>query len=199
MAARRYVRMSSAAAGSVMVSASSDSTTPGDTVVTRMTGSLSSRRPSVIAHAANLVPQYTAAVGLTSCAPIDATVTRCPAPWRRKCGRTAWIPCRRPRMLTSIIRSHSSAGRGLPPCTPRSGDAGAGRPADDDPTTRHRAASRGGHHPGRAQRGHYVRLEQGRERHPSTQVLAAIADALQLDDDAHQHLFRLAGFTPGLR
>src|SRR3954452_1108968 len=145
--------MSSAAAGSVMVSASSDSTTPGDTVVTRMTGSLSSRRPSVIAHAANLVPQYTAAVGLTSCAPIDATVTRCPAPWRRKCGRTAWIPCRRPRMLTSIIRSHSSAGRGLPPCTPRSGDAGAGRPADDDPTTRHRAASRGGRHPGRAQRG----------------------------------------------
>jgi transcriptional regulator with XRE-family HTH domain len=46
---------------------------------------------------------------------------------------------------------------------------------------------------------YYVRLEQGRERHPSTQVLAAIADALQLDDDAHQHLFRLAGFTPGLR
>jgi transcriptional regulator with XRE-family HTH domain len=46
---------------------------------------------------------------------------------------------------------------------------------------------------------YYVRLEQGRERHPSTQVLAAIADAVQLDDDAHQHLFRLAGFTPGLR
>jgi transcriptional regulator with XRE-family HTH domain len=46
---------------------------------------------------------------------------------------------------------------------------------------------------------YYVRLEQGRERHPSTQVLSAIADALQLDDDAYQHLFRIAGFTPGLR
>src|SRR5215213_4193006 len=28
---------------------------------------------------------------------------------------------------------------------------------------------------------YFVRLEQGRERHPSTQVLAAIADALQLE------------------
>jgi transcriptional regulator with XRE-family HTH domain len=46
---------------------------------------------------------------------------------------------------------------------------------------------------------YYIRLEQGRERHPSTQVLNAIADALQLDDDAHQHLFRIAGFAPGLR
>jgi transcriptional regulator with XRE-family HTH domain len=46
---------------------------------------------------------------------------------------------------------------------------------------------------------YYVRLEQGRERHPSTQVLTAIADALQLDDDAHRHLFRIAGFTPALR
>ncbi len=46
---------------------------------------------------------------------------------------------------------------------------------------------------------YYIRLEQGRERHPSTQVLAAIADALRLDEDAHQHLFRIAGFTPALR
>lgn len=46
---------------------------------------------------------------------------------------------------------------------------------------------------------YYVRLEQGRERHPSTQVLSAIADVLRLDDDAYQHLFRIAGFTPGLR
>lgn len=46
---------------------------------------------------------------------------------------------------------------------------------------------------------YYVRLEQGRERNPSTQVLAAIADALQLDHDAYHHLFRIAGFTPGLR
>ncbi|MFD2420477.1 helix-turn-helix transcriptional regulator [Amycolatopsis pigmentata] len=46
---------------------------------------------------------------------------------------------------------------------------------------------------------YYIRLEQGRERHPSTQVLSAIADALHLDDDAYQHLFRIAGFTPRLR
>lgn len=46
---------------------------------------------------------------------------------------------------------------------------------------------------------YYIRLEQGREKHPSTQVLASIADALQLDHDAYQHLFRIAGFAPGLR
>ncbi|WP_290061307.1 helix-turn-helix domain-containing protein [Amycolatopsis solani] len=39
---------------------------------------------------------------------------------------------------------------------------------------------------------YYVRLEQGRERHPSDQVLRSIAGALQLDDDAAAHLFRLA-------
>lgn len=38
---------------------------------------------------------------------------------------------------------------------------------------------------------YYVRLEQGRERRPSDQVLAAIAQALRLDDDAARHLFRL--------
>jgi transcriptional regulator with XRE-family HTH domain len=31
---------------------------------------------------------------------------------------------------------------------------------------------------------YYVRLEQGRDRHPSDQVLLAIAEALQLDEDA---------------
>jgi transcriptional regulator with XRE-family HTH domain len=40
---------------------------------------------------------------------------------------------------------------------------------------------------------YYTRLEQGRERHPSPEVLAAIARALQLTDDARGHLFRLAG------
>lgn len=40
---------------------------------------------------------------------------------------------------------------------------------------------------------YYVRLEQGRERHPSAQVLAALAAALRLEDDARRHLFRLAG------
>lgn len=43
---------------------------------------------------------------------------------------------------------------------------------------------------------YYVRLEQGRERSPSTQVLAAIAAALRLDDDGRTHLFRLAGLIP---
>ena len=46
---------------------------------------------------------------------------------------------------------------------------------------------------------YYARLEQGRERHPSSQVLTAIADALSFDDHAYQHLFRIAGFTPALR
>ncbi|EHR60538.1 helix-turn-helix transcriptional regulator [Saccharomonospora cyanea] len=44
---------------------------------------------------------------------------------------------------------------------------------------------------------YYVRLEQGRERNPSAQVLAALGDVLQLDDDARLHLFRIAGLTPG--
>lgn len=40
---------------------------------------------------------------------------------------------------------------------------------------------------------YYVRLEQGRERHPSAQVLDALARALRLDDDARRHLHRIAG------
>ncbi len=39
---------------------------------------------------------------------------------------------------------------------------------------------------------YYVRLEQGRDQHPSPQVLDALARALQLDDDAAAHLHRLA-------
>ncbi|GLY30399.1 helix-turn-helix transcriptional regulator [Kineosporia sp. NBRC 101731] len=46
---------------------------------------------------------------------------------------------------------------------------------------------------------YYVRLEQGRERHPSAQVLAALAAALRLGDDAREHLFRLAGMSSGAR
>ncbi|MFL5997273.1 MAG: helix-turn-helix domain-containing protein [Streptomyces sp.] len=38
---------------------------------------------------------------------------------------------------------------------------------------------------------YYIRLEQGRERHPSDQVLRSIAGALRLDDPAAAHLFRL--------
>jgi transcriptional regulator with XRE-family HTH domain len=39
---------------------------------------------------------------------------------------------------------------------------------------------------------YYLRLEQGRERHPSDEVLAALARALQLDDDATAYLHQLA-------
>jgi transcriptional regulator with XRE-family HTH domain len=38
---------------------------------------------------------------------------------------------------------------------------------------------------------YYVRLEQGRERHPSRQVLEALACALRLDEDAARHLYRI--------
>lgn len=38
---------------------------------------------------------------------------------------------------------------------------------------------------------YYMRLEQGRENNPSAQVLDAIAQALQLDDEAADHLRRL--------
>lgn len=38
---------------------------------------------------------------------------------------------------------------------------------------------------------YYTRLEQGRDRHPSTQVLDAIARALGLDEDAAAHLHAL--------
>ena len=39
---------------------------------------------------------------------------------------------------------------------------------------------------------YYVRLEQGRDQHPSAQVLDALARALQLDGDAIAHLHSLA-------
>lgn len=45
---------------------------------------------------------------------------------------------------------------------------------------------------------YYTRLEQGRERNPSAQVVNGIAHALRLDADARAHLFRLAGLVlPG--
>ncbi|MEU5640815.1 helix-turn-helix transcriptional regulator [Streptomyces milbemycinicus] len=44
---------------------------------------------------------------------------------------------------------------------------------------------------------YYMRLEQGRERRPSQQILEAVARALQLDDEAVAHLYRVA--TPTTR
>jgi len=46
-----------------------------------------------------------------------------------------------------------------------------------------------------------VRLEQGRARHPSPQVIEALARVLRLDDAEREHLFQLAGLAvpqPGL-
>ena len=43
---------------------------------------------------------------------------------------------------------------------------------------------------------YYMRLEQGRERTPSAQVLDALAAALRLGGDGRLHLFRLAGVGP---
>ncbi|GAA3602340.1 helix-turn-helix transcriptional regulator [Kineosporia mesophila] len=43
---------------------------------------------------------------------------------------------------------------------------------------------------------YYARLEQGRERNPSAQVIDAIGRALRLSADAQGHLFRLAGLNP---
>ena len=39
---------------------------------------------------------------------------------------------------------------------------------------------------------YYLRLEQGRDRHPSAQVIDALARALQLDEEATAHLHSLA-------
>jgi transcriptional regulator with XRE-family HTH domain len=45
---------------------------------------------------------------------------------------------------------------------------------------------------------YYTRLEQGRERNPSAQVLDAIGRALKLTIDARGHIFRLARLNPHL-
>jgi transcriptional regulator with XRE-family HTH domain len=42
---------------------------------------------------------------------------------------------------------------------------------------------------------YYTRLEQGRERRPSAEVLDALAEALALDADGRGHLFGLAGLA----
>ncbi|WP_159618836.1 helix-turn-helix transcriptional regulator [Arthrobacter zhaoguopingii] len=43
---------------------------------------------------------------------------------------------------------------------------------------------------------YYTRLEQGRERHPSVQVVEALARTLRFDEDARLHAYRLAGMLP---
>jgi transcriptional regulator with XRE-family HTH domain len=39
---------------------------------------------------------------------------------------------------------------------------------------------------------YYTRIEQGKETNPSSEVLDSLATALRLDDDSHDHLYRLA-------
>ncbi|GAA3089592.1 helix-turn-helix transcriptional regulator [Nonomuraea salmonea] len=46
---------------------------------------------------------------------------------------------------------------------------------------------------------YYLRLEQGRDRNPSPQVLESLARALLLDDDATAYLLRLGAKQPGRR
>src|SRR5689334_6817895 len=46
---------------------------------------------------------------------------------------------------------------------------------------------------------YYIRLEQGRDRHPSEQVLDALARVLRLDEDATAHLHELARPAPRRR
>ncbi|UNO39083.1 helix-turn-helix transcriptional regulator [Streptomyces sp. MST-110588] len=46
---------------------------------------------------------------------------------------------------------------------------------------------------------YYARLEQGRERNPSPQVIDALSRALHLDTEDRVHLYRLAGATPNDR
>src|SRR6201996_3307377 len=43
---------------------------------------------------------------------------------------------------------------------------------------------------------YYTRLEQGHDRHPSAQVLIAIARALRLDEPSTAHLLALAAPVP---
>ncbi|MFD1536827.1 helix-turn-helix transcriptional regulator [Nonomuraea guangzhouensis] len=46
---------------------------------------------------------------------------------------------------------------------------------------------------------YYIRLEQGRDKHPSAQVLEALANALTLEEDAVAHLHELARPQPRRR
>jgi transcriptional regulator with XRE-family HTH domain len=46
---------------------------------------------------------------------------------------------------------------------------------------------------------YYLRLERGRDRNPSVQVLESIAQVLQLDDDHFAHLLTLVADVPRQR
>lgn len=44
-----------------------------------------------------------------------------------------------------------------------------------------------------------TRIEQGREKHPSAQILDALARGLELDEDSRRHLFALANLVTPIR
>jgi len=46
---------------------------------------------------------------------------------------------------------------------------------------------------------YYLRLEQGRDQHPSEQVVDAIASALQLDDESRTHALELSRVRPTVK
>lgn len=46
---------------------------------------------------------------------------------------------------------------------------------------------------------YYVRLEQGREQHPSPQILDALGEVLRLDDESRLHLYQVTGLIPRTR
>ncbi|WP_051178620.1 helix-turn-helix domain-containing protein [Nocardia concava] len=46
---------------------------------------------------------------------------------------------------------------------------------------------------------YYTRLEQGRERNPSAQMLAALSSALRLNEALREHLYRLGGIAAPAR
>lgn len=46
---------------------------------------------------------------------------------------------------------------------------------------------------------YYTRIEQGREKNPSVQIIEALARGLDLTGDERGHLFRLAGYSPPAR
>ncbi len=46
---------------------------------------------------------------------------------------------------------------------------------------------------------YYRRLEQGRERNPSAQIIGSLARGLNLSAQEREHLFRLAGYSPPIQ
>ncbi|MFJ5292890.1 helix-turn-helix domain-containing protein [Streptomyces sp. NPDC088348] len=97
--------------------------------------------------------------------------------------------------MHGTVRSSASAGP-LPALPTGPADPGSRRPAPDEyppaqRTAQAEVAALAGISPE-----YYTRPEQGRQHHPSSEVLDALASALQLDDDARRHLHHLGVGNP---